>query len=59
LDKKSRCSTLVIAACRSYVCLRREKVVHAKKDEGEKIKVRHDENKKFLCKVQVVIVYIM
>jgi hypothetical protein len=34
-------------------------VVHAKKEEGEKIKVRHDENKKFLCKVQVVIVYIM
>jgi len=25
-------------------------MVHAKKEEGEKIKVRHDENRKFLYK---------
>jgi hypothetical protein len=30
--------------------LGREKVVRAKKEEGEEIKVRHDESKKFLCK---------
>ena len=41
---------LVIVAYRSYICLGREKVVHAKKEEGEKIKVRHDENRKFLYK---------
>jgi hypothetical protein len=28
----------------------RENVVHAKKEEGEKINVRYDERKKFLCK---------
>jgi hypothetical protein len=40
--------------------LRREEVVHAKKkEEGEKINMSHDENKKFLCKLQVVIVYNM
>ena len=44
-------------ACRSYICLGREKMIHAKKENGEKIKVKHDENKKFLCKQQVVIVY--
>jgi flagellar motor switch protein FliM len=27
-----------------------EKVIHTKKEEGEKIKVRCDERKKFLCK---------
>jgi hypothetical protein len=31
-------------------------MVHAKKEKGEKIKVRHDERKKFLCKPQVVII---
>jgi hypothetical protein len=31
-------------------------VIQAKKEEGEEIKVRHDESKKFLCKPQVVIV---
>ena len=30
---------LVIVAYRSYICLGREKVVHAKKEEGEEIKV--------------------
>jgi hypothetical protein len=34
-------------AYRSYVCLKREKTVHAKKEEGEKIKMRHDERKGF------------
>jgi hypothetical protein len=34
-------------------------MVNAKKEEGEKIKVRHDERKKFLCKPQVVIVCIV
>jgi hypothetical protein len=29
------------------------------KKKREKIKVRHDESKKFLCKSQVVIVYIV
>jgi ribosomal protein L25 (general stress protein Ctc) len=43
---------------RSYICLRREKVIYAKKEEGEEIKVRHDECKKFLCKPQAVIVCI-
>jgi hypothetical protein len=46
---KSRCSAVVIVACRSYICLGREKVDHAKKkEEGEEIKVRHDERKKLL-----------
>jgi carbon monoxide dehydrogenase subunit G len=36
-----------------------EKMVHAKQEEGEKIKVRHDKIKKFLCKPQVVIVCIV
>jgi len=35
-------------ACRSYVCLEREKIVHAKKKEGEKINVKYDKRKKFL-----------
>ena len=48
--KKSRCFILVIVAYISYICLERENVVHAKKEEGEEIKVRHDERKKFLCK---------
>ena len=39
--------------------LGRENVVHAKKEEKEEIKVRHDEKKKFLCKPQVVIVFIV
>jgi hypothetical protein len=39
--------------------LGREKVVHAKKEEGEEIKVRYDERKKFLCKPLVMIVYIV
>jgi hypothetical protein len=51
--------TFVIVACRSYVCLGREKVIHAKKQEREEIKVRYDERKKFLCKPQVVIVCIV
>jgi hypothetical protein len=33
----------------SYVCLGREKVVHAKKEEGEKIKVLYDERKSFFA----------
>ena len=39
--------------------LGREKVVHAKKEEGEEINVRHDEKKKVLCKPRVVIVCIL
>ena len=50
---------LVIVAYRSYICLGREKVVHAKKEEGEKIKVRYDKRKKFICKPQVVVVCIV
>jgi hypothetical protein len=34
----------------------KEKVIHAKKEKGEEIKVMHDESKKFLCKPQAVIV---
>jgi hypothetical protein len=34
-------------------------VVHAKKEEGEEIKARYDESKKFLRKPQVVIVCIV
>jgi hypothetical protein len=34
-------------------------MVHAKKEEEEKIKVMYDERKKFLCKPQVVIVCIV
>jgi hypothetical protein len=34
-------------------------VVHAKKEEGDEIKVRPDESKKFLCKPQIVIVCIV
>ena len=45
--------------CRNYIYLGREKVVHAKKEEGERIKVRHDERKMFLYKLQAVIVYIV
>jgi hypothetical protein len=41
-DKKGRCSILVIVDCRSYICLAREKMVHAKKEEGEEIKVMYD-----------------
>jgi hypothetical protein len=37
----------------------REKMVHAKKEEGERIKLRHDERKKFLCKPHIVIVCIV
>jgi hypothetical protein len=58
-DKTSRCSRLVIVAYKSYICLGREKVVHAKKEEGEEIKVRYDESKTFLFKPQVVIVCIV
>jgi hypothetical protein len=29
----------------------REKMIHAKKEEGEKIKAKHDESKRFLCKL--------
>jgi hypothetical protein len=39
--------------------LEREKVVHAKKEERDEIKMRYDKNKKFLCKSQVVIVCIV
>jgi hypothetical protein len=39
--------------------LGREKVVHAKKEEGEEINVRYDERKKFLCKSLVAIVCIV
>jgi hypothetical protein len=39
--------------------LGREKIVHAKKEEGEKIKMRYDESKMFLCKPQAIIVCIM
>jgi hypothetical protein len=39
--------------------LGREKVVHAKKEEGEEINVKYDERKKFLYKPQVVIVCIV
>jgi hypothetical protein len=45
-DKKSRFSIIVIIACIIYVCLGREKVIHTEKEEGEKIKIRHDERKK-------------
>ena len=34
-------------------------MIHAKKEDREKIKVKHDENKKFLYKQQVVIVYMV
>jgi hypothetical protein len=34
--KKSSCSTLVIMACRSYICFGREKVVYAKKKKRER-----------------------
>ena len=37
----------------------REKVVHAKKEEGEEIKMMYYEMKKFLYKPQVVIVCII
>jgi hypothetical protein len=30
-DKKSRCSTLVIVSCKSYIYFGREKIVHTKK----------------------------
>ena len=36
-------------ACRSYICLKREKVLHAKKEEVEEIKVRYDERKNFFA----------
>jgi hypothetical protein len=39
--------------------LERDKVVHAKKEEGEKIKLKYDERKKFLYKSQSVIVCIV
>jgi hypothetical protein len=39
-------------ACRSYIYAWREKVVHAKKEDGEEIKVKYDERKKFLCKTK-------
>jgi hypothetical protein len=45
--------------CRSYICLGKEKVIYAKKEEGEKIKVKYDERKKFLYKPHVVIVCIV
>jgi hypothetical protein len=35
---KSRCSAVVIVACRSYICLGKDKGVHTRKEEGEKIK---------------------
>jgi hypothetical protein len=35
--------------CGSYICLGRDKVVYAKKEEGGKIKVRHDERKFFFA----------
>jgi len=58
-NKKSMCSILVIVICRSYICLGKEKVVHVDKEEGEEIKVRYNERKKFLCKPQETIVCIM
>jgi hypothetical protein len=36
-----------MVACRSYICLKRKNVVHAKKEEGEEINVRYDERKSF------------
>ena len=39
--------------------LGRENMVHAKKEEVEKINVRHDERKMFLYKPQVMTVCIM
>ena len=39
--------------------LGRKKVVHAKKEERDEIKVGHDERKKFLDKPQVVIICIV
>ena len=39
--------------------LGREKMVHAKKEEEEEIKVRYDENKRFLYKPLQVIVCVM
>jgi hypothetical protein len=36
--------------------LGKEKVIHAKKEKGEEIKVRHDKSKKFLCKPHALIV---
>jgi hypothetical protein len=56
---KNRCSIFVIVVCRSYICLEERRWSMLKKEEGEKINMRHDENKKFLCKLQVVIVYNM
>jgi hypothetical protein len=58
-NKKSRCSALITEVYRSYICLGREKMVHAKKEEGEKIKLKYDERKKFLYKPRSVIVYIV
>jgi len=39
-----------IVACISYICLRRENVVYAKKEEEEKIKEGFNERKKFFYK---------
>jgi hypothetical protein len=39
--------------------LGREKMVYAKKEKGEEIKVMYDEIKMFLCKPQVVMVCIV
>jgi hypothetical protein len=36
--------------CKSYIYFGREKIVHAKKEGGKKIKVRHDESNKILYK---------
>jgi len=59
LNKKIRCFIFVIVVYRNYDCLGREKEVHAKKEEGEEIKVSHDKSKKFLYKPKIVIVYIV
>jgi hypothetical protein len=48
----------VSTACKSYIYFGRENIVHAKEEDGEKIKVRHDESNKVLYKPRIVIVCI-
>jgi hypothetical protein len=44
-------------AYRNYIYLGERRWFMLKKEDGEEINVRYDENKKFLCKSQVVIIY--
>ena len=49
----------VIVPCRSYMCLEEKMWSMLKRREREEIKMRHDKNKRFLCKPQVMIVCIV